>query len=101
DAGVVERPLDPVRERGRDPGELRRHRLWNAMDDAVPRQEHVLREAAPQVVRFLARRVAVAARVLVRAPVGRLAVAVLADATPLAPVARDVVLDEDAVALAE
>src|SRR5207302_9810147 len=89
------------REGRRDAGELGADAVRNLVDDAVPGQEHVLREAAPEVVRLLARRIAVAARVRIRAPVGRLAVTVLTEAAPLAAVAGDVVLDEDPVALTE
>src|SRR5262249_61198597 len=71
------------------------------MHHGVPRQVDVLGKAAPQVGRLLGRRVAVADRIGIVAPVGILAVAVLAEMAPLALAAGDVVLDEHEVALAE
>src|SRR5215475_8608576 len=71
------------------------------MRDGIPGQEHVLGEAAPQVIRVLAGRVAVAAGVWIRAPVGVLAVTVLAEATPVTAIAPDVVLDEGPVTFPE
>src|SRR5262249_30880795 len=62
---------------------------------------HGLGKAAPRAVGVRARRVPVGAGVGVGPPVGRLPVQVLAEPAPVALVTRDVVLDEDAVALAE
>ena len=101
DAAVEQRPLDAVRHRRHQPGELRRDALRHVVHHRVPRQIDVLREAAPQVRRLLGRGVAVADGVGVGAPVGVLAVAVLAGVAPLALAAHHVVLDEDEIAFLE
>ena len=71
------------------------------MQHRVPRHVDVLREAAPQVRGLLVGRIAVADRVRVGAPVGVLAVAVLALVAPLALAAHHVVLEEDEIAFLE
>ena len=101
DAAVEQRPLDAVRHRRDEAGELRRHALRHVMHHRVPRQIDVLREAAPQVRRLLVRGVAVADRVGIGAPVGVLAMPVLAGVAPLALAAAHVVLDEHQVAFLE
>ena len=101
DAAVEQRPLDAVRHRRDQPGELRRDALRHVMHHRVPRQIDVLREAAPQVRRLLVRGVAVADGVGIGAPVGVLAVPVLPGVAPLALAAADIVLDEHEVAFLE
>ncbi len=101
DAAVEERPFDAVRHRRHQSRQLRSHALRHAVHDRVPRQVYILREAAPQMRRFLGRGVAVADAVGVGAPVGVLAVAILAQMAPLAPAAHDVVLDEHQIAFLE
>jgi ethanolamine utilization protein EutA len=98
DAGVEQRPLDPVRERGGDAGQLVGDGVRKLVQHGVPRQEHVPGEAAPQAVRVVRGRVPVAARIRIGPPVRVLAVPVLAQAAPLTRHAGDVVLDEDPVA---
>ena len=101
DAAVEQRPLDAVRHRRDQSGELRRHALGHVVHHRVPRQVDVLREAAPQVRRLFVRGVAVADRVGIGAPVGVLAMPVLPGMAPLALAAAHVVLDEDEVAFLE
>src|ERR1044071_1478 len=101
DAAVEQRPLDAVRHRRDETGELRRNALRYVMDHRIPRQIDILREAPPQMRRLLGRGVAVANGVWVGAPVGVLAVAILAGVTPLALAARYVVLDEDKITFLE
>ena len=80
------------------PAQLRRHALRHLVQHRVPRQEHVLREAAPEMRRALGRGVAVAHRVRVAPPVGRRAEPIFALMAPFALEAGHVVLDEDEVA---
>src|SRR5271169_4942287 len=71
------------------------------MHHSVPRQIHILRKAAPQMWLLLRRRVAVADRVWIGAPVGVFAMPVLPTVAPFAFAATDIVLDKDEVALFE
>ena len=98
DAAIEQRPLDTVRHRCHDTGKLGRDRVGHLVDDRIPRQVHVVREAAPQMRRALRGRIAVAQRVGIVAPVGRMAKAILALVAPLALEARHVVLDEHEIA---
>jgi len=84
DAAVEQRPLDAVRHRRDEARQLRRDALRHVMHHRVPWQINILREAAPQVRRFFRRGVAVADGVGVGAPVGVLAMAVLAGVAPFA-----------------
>ena len=101
DAAVEQRPLDAVRHRRDEAGEFRRDALRHMMDDRVPRQIDILREAAPQMRGLFGGGVAVADGVGVGAPVGVLAMAVLPGVAPLALAARHIVLDEDQIAFLE
>src|SRR5216684_2428361 len=101
DAAVEQRPLDPVRHRSDQAGQLRRDALGHMVHDRVPGEIHILRKSAPEMRRLLVGRVAVADRVGIGAPVGVLAVSVLAEMAPFAFAAHDVVLDKDQVALLE
>ena len=101
DAAVEQRPLDAVRHRRDQSGQLWRHALGHVVHHRVPRQIDVLREAAPQVRRLFVRGVAVADRVGIGAPVGVLAMAILTGMAPFALAAAHVVLDENEVALLE
>src|SRR5215470_14125157 len=67
----------------------------------VPWQVDVVRKTAPQVRRLLSRRVAVTDGLGIVAPVSVLAVTILAEVTPLALAAGDIMLDEHQVALAK
>src|SRR5262245_65737290 len=69
--------------------------------DRIPGQVHILGEAAPEMRRLFVGRVAIADGVRVGAPVGVLAMPVLAEMAPLALAAHDVVLDKDEVPLLE
>src|SRR5262249_57923487 len=89
------------RHRRDEPRELRRDALRHVVEHGVPRQIHVLGEAAPQVWRPLVGGIAVAYGVGIGAPVGVLAVAVLAGVAPLALAAAHVVLHEDEITLPE
>jgi hypothetical protein len=100
-AAVEERPLDAVGHGCDEPGKLRRDALGHVMHGRIPRQEHVLREAAPEMRRTLGRRVAVADGFGVVAPIRVLAMAILADGAPLALAAHHVMLDEDEIAFPE
>src|SRR5476651_185252 len=100
-AAVEERPFDSVRHRRHEARELRAHPRGDMVHDGVPRQVDVLREAAPQMRGPARGGVAVADGIRVVAPVGVLAMTVLAEVAPLALAARDVVLDEDEVAFLE
>src|SRR5882672_2862047 len=100
-AAVEERPLDAVRHRRYQPREFRAHAFRHVVHHRVPRQVYILCEAAPEMRRALGRGVAVADALGIVAPVGVLAVAVLAGVAPLALAAHDVVLDEDQVAFLE
>ena len=71
------------------------------MHHRVPRQIHVLGKAAPKMGSLLGRGVAVADCVGIGAPVGVLAMAILAEMAPLAFAAHHVVLDEHQVAFLE
>src|SRR5580693_2727725 len=71
------------------------------MHHGVPRQVHVLREAAPQMRRLFVRRIAVADGVGIGAPVGVLAMPILPGMAPLALAARHVMFNEDETALLE
>ena len=101
DAAVEQRPLDAVRHRRHEPGELGRDALRHAMHDRVPRQEDIMREAAPEMRRLLGRGVAIADRIGIVAPVGVLAMPVLAEMAPFAFAACDIMLDEDEIAFLE
>ena len=56
DAAVDQRPLDAVRQRRGDAGQLGRDAVRHLVQHRVPRQVHVLGEAAPEVVRVARRR---------------------------------------------
>src|SRR5215469_302207 len=71
------------------------------MHDRIPWQEHVLRKTAPQMRRALSGGIAIADGVGVGAPIGVLAMPVLPGVAPLAFAARDIVFDEDEIALLE
>ena len=101
DAALEQRPLDAVRHRRHQPGKLGRHALRHVMHHRVPWQIDVLGEAAPQMRRLLGRGVAVADGVRIGAPVGVLAMAVLAGMAPFAFAAAHIMLDKDQVAFLE
>ncbi len=101
DAAVEQRPLDAVGHRRHQAGKLRRYALGHVVHHRIPRQIDVLGKAAPQMRRLLGRSVAVADGVGIGAPIGVLAMPVLAGVAPLAFAAHDVVLDEDEVAFLE
>src|SRR6516162_924607 len=101
DAAVEQRPLDAIGHWRHQSGELRGDALGYVMHDRVPWQVDVLGEAAPQMRRPFRRGVAVADGVGIGAPVGVLAMPVLSGMTPLAFATRDIVLDENEIALLE
>src|ERR1700733_4932918 len=68
------------------------------MHDGIPRQIDILRKAAPQMRRLFRRGVAVTGSVGIGAPVGVLAVPVLAGMAPFALATTDIVLDKDEIA---
>src|SRR5271170_4150748 len=68
------------------------------MQDSVPRQIDVLRKAAPQMRRLRGGGVAVADGVGIGAPIGVLAVPILAGMAPFAFAATDIMLDKNQVA---
>src|SRR5262249_61414227 len=86
---------------GHQPREFGRDALGHVVHDGVPGKVDVVRKAAPEMGRLLGRGVAVADSVGVAPPVGVLAMTVLAEMTPLALAAGDVVLDEHQVTLLE
>ena len=98
DPGGEQRPLDAVRQRRDQSCQFGGDTVGHLVQHGIPRQVHVLGETTPQGAGLFERGVAVAAGVGIGAPVGGLAMPVLADAAPLAVVAADVVLDEDAIA---
>ena len=99
DSAVEESPLDAVGHRSRDARFLGRQALWHAVQDRVERQVHVVTEPAPQARCNVDRRIAISDGVRVVEPLGRRAVAVLSDVVPLTMTARQVVLQEDEIAL--
>src|ERR1700676_2310620 len=68
------------------------------MDHCIPGKVGVLRESAPQMVGIVRGRIAIPPAVGIGAPVGGTAETILAEMTPLALEAWDVVLDEDQIA---
>src|SRR5262245_15704493 len=101
DAAVEQGPFHPVRHRGHQSRQFRRDTLWHMVHDRVPGKINVMGKATPQMRGLLRRRVAIADRVRVAAPVGVFAVPILAEVAPFAFAARHIVLHEYQVAFLE
>src|SRR5262249_57238611 len=71
------------------------------MHHRVPGQIQILGKAAPQMRHPLRRRIAIADRIGIGAPVGVFAMPILPGMAPLAFAAAHIVLDEDEIALLE
>jgi hypothetical protein len=98
---VEQRPFDAVRHRRHQSGQFRCDAVGHMVQDRVPRKVNVLRKAAPQMRSAFGRCVAITDAVGIEAPVGILAMTILAEMAPLTFAAGDVVLDEHEVALLE
>src|SRR5262249_58630501 len=93
DAPIEQRPLDAVGKGGDQPRQFRRYALRHVVHDGVPGKVDVLGKAAPEMGRLFGRGVAITDAVRIVAPVGVLAMTVLAEMAPFALAAHDVVLD--------
>src|ERR1051326_7079182 len=98
DTGLIQRPLDAVRERRGDTGKLGGHVVRDLVHHRIPRGIEIVRKAAPKVRLVIGRGVAVTDRVGIGVPIRGFAVPVFALMAPFAGHVRQIMFEQNAVA---